>query len=810
MRIKKKILAALIGAISLFIPIATALALIYSSTISITNTGSAIGQYPFLFSFNTTGLISGRYVSAPATDVRVSNGSTNLPRMLADNKLLFAAPVPVGSSSYDLTTGNAASDFSVITGYNGYVTIPYNAALDIGDNFSIDVNGPVNTIAGANKILWNQVGTGSLYVSPSISGNITGEIITSGGGYTLGTPANIETKSYNTVAPVPVNRNLAFTSTGRAWAFLYDYNVSVSLGVYYADPPYSTWTLSDSFTDNVSGNSLALCIDSGDHLLAVYQGTGSSIYSRYFDGSWSSPVLAADSANFTWTMMGFSVGVDSTDKFHMVFSDFYNLKHTTLSAYNGTWSGTSLAASTNATTSSISTPQLVIDSGDNIHVVYPADYNPEVGGGYTRIAYAHYNGTWDVYNEYISSADNRTTAYPSIAVTSANVPWVSYTTYSLPSNGIFDEEFSAFRVGTNNWTKEPISTRVNMDNGGVISINRSDIPCVIYDSSYYDPDRGGFFVADYMKYKTRTGGVWSSPVIIGSLAGTDVPFSSLNATYPVIDGVHTNLSDGPFTWIYGNNAQSDIFFQTFNTGSSTTITVSASGLSPTSSVQLRANSANLTLWIDGVQRASTSLGGGSANVSGNDMVIMSNATSYLNSFKISKNGTQELWYQPVSYIVGDNLPDRESTQNGVITWGSNLGTISGNISGFTPVSSAMSAGNRPDILPNQPIDYVDKGNAPAQKTDTPSVTGLSDVIHVWSQMWQFNTDSVGWVFLAMLLTLFVFWLFAWKLQHTGYAFIASSIVIGFFSAPGINVLPLGGLIFAVLGLVSGVVVEQRA
>ncbi len=84
------------------------------------------------------------------------------------------------------------------------------------------------------------------------------------------------------------------------------------------------------------------------------------------------------------------------------------------------------------------------------------------------------------------------------------------------------------------------------------------------------------------------------------------------------------------------------------------------------------------------------------------------------------------------------------------------------------------------------------------------------MIHVWSDLWQFDTDSVGWVFLAVILTVFVFWLFAWKLEHVGYAMIGASIVIGFFSAPGINVLPLGSLIFAVLGLVSGVVVEQRA
>jgi hypothetical protein len=77
-------------------------------------------------------------------------------------------------------------------------------------------------------------------------------------------------------------------------------------------------------------------------------------------------------------------------------------------------------------------------------------------------------------------------------------------------------------------------------------------------------------------------------------------------------------------------------------------------------------------------------------------------------------------------------------------------------------------------------------------------------------MWGFDTDNIGWVFLALVTVIFIFWLIAWKLDHLGYAMVAASIVIAFFSIPAIGVLPWGMLFFSALALASGIVQEVRA
>jgi len=69
--------------------------------------------------------------------------------------------------------------------------------------------------------------------------------------------------------------------------------------------------------------------------------------------------------------------------------------------------------------------------------------------------------------------------------------------------------------------------------------------------------------------------------------------------------------------------------------------------------------------------------------------LADNSTSYAEYIKLSVNGTQSLWYQPVDVISGTTLPDRSAIggfQDGTINFGTNPAGISTSFDGITPVN----------------------------------------------------------------------------------------------------------------------------
>lgn len=75
----------------------------------------------------------------------------------------------------------------------------------------------------------------------------------------------------------------------------------------------------------------------------------------------------------------------------------------------------------------------------------------------------------------------------------------------------------------------------------------------------------------------------------------------------------------------------------------------------------------------------------------NNWVWGSSITSYLTSIKYTVSGTEYLWYQPVVYISGTALPNRDSggSYPGVFTFGSNPGTVTVTLSSIAPSPTAI-------------------------------------------------------------------------------------------------------------------------
>jgi len=117
--------------------------------------------------------------------------------------------------------------------------------------------------------------------------------------------------------------------------------------------------------------------------------------------------------------------------------------------------------------------------------------------------------------------------------------------------------------------------------------------------------------------------------------------------------------------------------------------VTTSGTSSDScEVNVWGNGTDLGIDIDGVTENTTALGGVSVPNNANNWIISS--IPYFNYYKHSVNGTLVAWYQPISYIVGTTLPDREgAAQNGNITWGTNPAGVNVTLGSLTAPESTV-------------------------------------------------------------------------------------------------------------------------
>lgn len=88
------------------------------------------------------------FINADGLDVRVKNsGGSELPFMLADDKLMFASALEGDKTTgFQMTTGNTEiSSYPVIVGDGGYVTIADTANLELGSDFELEWDGYIDT-----------------------------------------------------------------------------------------------------------------------------------------------------------------------------------------------------------------------------------------------------------------------------------------------------------------------------------------------------------------------------------------------------------------------------------------------------------------------------------------------------------------------------------------------------------------------------------------------------------------------------------------------------------------------------------------
>jgi len=129
----------------------------YYVTIQVQETdGISYDYLPIIADIDNDFLANNGYMSLTGLDTRILSGSTPLKHMVADDKVLFVPPSTDGNSTgnYKYTLGNSLlSDFPIIVGDGGYITVADDATLELADDFEIEISGYVDTDADSNKNL---------------------------------------------------------------------------------------------------------------------------------------------------------------------------------------------------------------------------------------------------------------------------------------------------------------------------------------------------------------------------------------------------------------------------------------------------------------------------------------------------------------------------------------------------------------------------------------------------------------------------------------------------------------------------------
>ncbi len=185
-KLKQVILPMVLAFVILSSPV---LAATYSADVQLTElSGNTYAMYPALTYMNVSNLVSISVIDADGLDTLVTTATSAFPHMLSNDKLLFAIPLGAFNTiPLTFTTDNTPlSAFYIITGYSGNITAPDSWNLEMSDNFSVTVAGWWDTTLGANKNAVYKEDAIRLFVSESVSGNITATVFGSANVTALG------------------------------------------------------------------------------------------------------------------------------------------------------------------------------------------------------------------------------------------------------------------------------------------------------------------------------------------------------------------------------------------------------------------------------------------------------------------------------------------------------------------------------------------------------------------------------------------------------------------------------------------------
>lgn len=125
--------------------------------------------YPVLLGYNGQALVDAGKISSNGTNTNMQVGTSNIKYMLSTTNVTAVIPsLPAGATvAADLYTGYSPvqTAFPIITGSGGYVTVADNASIELGNNFTVEQSGYLNTSSGVGKNTANKTAAFRTYIS---------------------------------------------------------------------------------------------------------------------------------------------------------------------------------------------------------------------------------------------------------------------------------------------------------------------------------------------------------------------------------------------------------------------------------------------------------------------------------------------------------------------------------------------------------------------------------------------------------------------------------------------------------------------
>ncbi len=256
----------------------------YSSDLGVSNnTTTAYPELGVTASTNVTLLVSNGFISATGLDTRVQNSGSDLPYMLATDRVTFAVPVPGNSTNtYQFVTGQtAASSFQIVPGYGGYVTTADAAALELSSNGTVTYSG---YIPSSGRLVDKT--DFAINANSTITGNVTARI-------------NAPELSFDGAANYLTNPIANFAST----------NTSGSMGIWFRTSSAAFQQLLWSSDIGTIDHYLGLAIRDTTGLLKIQQDSGGGVDDlegtiKVTDGYWHYAVVSSNGTAYSLTLDG--------------------------------------------------------------------------------------------------------------------------------------------------------------------------------------------------------------------------------------------------------------------------------------------------------------------------------------------------------------------------------------------------------------------------------------------------------------------------------------------------------------------------
>jgi hypothetical protein len=530
--------------------------------------------------FGDHGYISPYWQSTAVYD---TNGN-KLPHMLTEDRTWFVAPsIPASSTQtyrYTMSEDNTTA-FKIIVGDGGYVTIPYNASLDIEDNFTLYFQGGQDTSAIDENIIF-QPGTMRAYFSDT--GQVTFVIVTAGDFKWLG-----EDTCYVTSLTTDTNYIYA--------GLMYDGAGETGDGIVVKIDPESMAEV-DRWTDtNFHYPVYSLLYDAGylyaglESVIAKINVANMEYVTALAHGEHYLANSMTIESGYLFVVSSFGEGGSIIRKMNYITGDIFD--------------SLDMRPETIACITSDNVGNIYFGSNADPAVIYKADAaTATVSDSWAGSEGVDYQTlSIDYYANYVyaglSSEDVIKIETP--GMTESDRYTVGYQVSSLTNDGDF------LYAGT------------DLEEAEIHQIDMSDM---------------------------------SGSVCWTGSAGQNYIYSLL-----VLD---SHIYAGTYT-------EPGMVIDTSST--SGMLGVVANGVNANSSIAVLADTTDLDIYIDDVLQDTIALSGASANISGEDIIFMSDATPYVDYLIIDIDGSEVLHYQPNTPIEGTTLPDLEGTQDGIITWG---------------------------------------------------------------------------------------------------------------------------------------------